>query len=169
MTILCSVEECSAILDEARDSGDESRLMGISRRAYATYKTYPSFFKPYENVCEFAGDLVSPFIDPLKLGGIALFAALAAALAAAVYLGSLLVAAGAELAECREFSDEAYEFSSDALDVLGSALLTTVVSFMLAIVSIPYGIASLAWRIRATICGSEFEEEKTEVAASFVV
>ena len=127
-------------------TGPGDSAMDIASRAVYTYRNRPTFFTAYQSPGEFAGEIIAPILYPLAGSVVCVYSLFAAAIAAAVCVGSLLVAAGAALFGSVGVRDEALEVSSLALQFAGVALLTSAVSALLAIVSLPHSLLSLASR-----------------------
>ncbi|PWY54985.1 hypothetical protein DGG96_14380 [Legionella qingyii] len=123
----------------------------LTRRAINTYRDRPGFFTPYKNRYEFIGELIAPGIYPFAGIVTAGFSVYAAALAAVICIGALLVAAGSALFRAPKLSDDALQFAGFMLCFAGVALLTAAVGALLAIISFPHSLVSVVTRSAASI------------------
>ncbi|KTC79897.1 hypothetical protein Lche_1917 [Legionella cherrii] len=130
---------------------DGQTIKEIKNRSVETYRKRPGFFTPYENVCEFGGELIAPGFYPfcgLVLAGFSAFAFMAAAVAC---IGTYLIAAGADLFGATNLRNNVLELAGFALYFTGVALLTSAVGALLAIISFPHSLVSIATRSMSTL------------------
>ncbi|MCW8399925.1 hypothetical protein OQJ26_14120 [Legionella sp. PATHC038] len=130
---------------------DGQTIKEIKNRSVETYRNRPGFFTPYENVCEFGGELIAPGFYPfcgLVLSGFSAFAFMASAVAC---MGTYLIAAGADLFGATEFRNNVLELAGFALYFTGVALSTSAVGALLAIISFPHSLLSIATRSMSTL------------------
>ena len=138
-----SDDELWSILNNEHSS-DSTYFASLYTKARAEYK--PKFFKPYPNIKEFAQELVSPAVDPLRLCGIAAGASIGSIIATVACIGGLLLAGSASLFMNTKLRDTALNGVCMALSIVGSGLVTAASCLLLAILSIPYNLGSLLTR-----------------------